>query len=487
MKLQTILFIFLAFGLGVFNVQAESIVREFPANSGQKLDLDLSVGADIQIEGWNEERIQVKIISDNADDYDIRFIRNSWGLKIEAEYTKKFSKHHGDIELEIRVPRKFDLALHTLGGDIDLEDIEGTFKGKTLGGDIEISGLKGYAELSTLGGDVEVSDSELDGHVKTMGGDVSFEDVVGSIRGKTLGGEVSYDNYRPRDSHRPRDYEELDRTERELTAEQEAYLKEREAYDRERKENYRRDRDEFADEREEYARKREEYRREREEHAREREEHARERAEHARERAEKAGERAEVERRESEVARWDRDYKDRDDDRNSRVININKMGGDIRLESARSGAKVKTMGGDIEIRDAEEFVVATTFGGDIKLDDVNGWVTAKTYGGDIEVNLVGNERYGKRDVELVSFSGDVELTVPRGMDMNIDIELAYTKNYNEEPKIVSDFELDIEETKEWDRSKGQAKRYLYGKGETGSARHTIRIQTINGSVYLREK
>ena len=446
MKLQITLLTFISCCLLSFQVLAESITREFPAKKGQKLVIDLQVGADIEIEGWDADRIQVRVISDEeASDFDIRFIKNSWGLQIEAEYTRKNDSHRGgDIELEIKVPRTFDLDLHTLGGDIDIEEIRGTIKGRTLGGDLELSALNGYVELSTLGGDIEVSDSHLDGKLKTMGGDVQFDDVTGSVDGKTLGGDISYNNYHP---SKASNYD----TDREQ--EREAYLREREAYDRAQEEAQLRKREAQERKIEAVEREREAYRREREAYRRKREEFRREREPYT----------------------------------ESRPIKINKMGGEINVPNASAGAEVKTMGGDIIIHRANEFVVATTFGGDIEIKEVDGWVKAKTFAGDIEVRLVGDSRNAKRDVELISFEGDVELIVPKNLDMNIEIELAYTKNYKEQTKIVSDFPLDIEESEGWERSNDTLKRFLYAKGKTGSAQHSIRIETVNGNVYLKQE
>ncbi|RMG27476.1 MAG: hypothetical protein D6730_07085 [Bacteroidetes bacterium] len=407
--------------------QAETITREFPARNGQKLVIDLSIGADIKVVGWDENRIQVKVNSEDADDYDMRFIRNSWGLKIEAAYLENRGAHKGEVEILVKVPEVFDLELKTLGGDIRLKDIEGDFRGKTLGGDLKFEDLRGYVEMATLGGDVEVSDSELDGQVKTLGGDVEFEDVRGNVQARALGGEVRYDNYRPREDVDDRDWELME--------------EERGEYRQERRPTQRRG---------------------------------------------PAFEMYEERPSRSRNYHFEFEYPDADErfDRDRRPVKIEKMGGDIHLPDAPDGAELKTMGGTIEIGHAGALVIATTHGGDIRIEEAEAGVKATTFGGDISVNLEDNGR-ARRESELVSYGGDVVLYVGEDMDFSIEVELAYTRNHSEQTRIVSDLPLEIEESREWVREDGVEKRYLYGRGKLGNGRHKIRIRSVNGNVYLR--
>lgn len=171
---------------------------------------------------------------------------------------------------------------------------------------------------------------------------------------------------------------------------------------------------------------------------------------------------------------------------NRSEVNISTMGGPIEVDRALNGAKVKTMGGEITINYAEKFVDAETMGGDIEIKSVDGSIRAKTMGGDIEAKMVGDPSKGDRSVSLNSMSGDITLTVPAGLSMDIEIEIAFTKNYEGDVKIESDFKLNEEISKEWIKSKGSARKYLKGKASIGDGKHKIRINTINGNVYLKK-
>ena len=46
----------------------------------------------------------------------------------------------------------------------------------------------------------------------------------------------------------------------------------------------------------------------------------------------------------------------------------------------------------------------------------------------MDVRMVGDPAKGKRDVEIQSMGGDITLTVPSALSMDLNITLTYTKN-----------------------------------------------------------
>ncbi|HYE65151.1 MAG TPA: hypothetical protein VD966_06190 [Pyrinomonadaceae bacterium] len=166
-------------------------------------------------------------------------------------------------------------------------------------------------------------------------------------------------------------------------------------------------------------------------------------------------------------------------------VRISTMGGEIKVEDAPAGADVMTMGGDINIGTVGDHVRAKTMGGDINIEAVDGWVQATTMAGDVAVRMVGNPDQGRRDVTITSYSGDVTLTVPAGLSMEFDIELAETKNSDRSYRIISDFEVQQRESDRWDQDNGTPRKYIYGTGSVAGGRNKIKIRTINGNVYLK--
>jgi len=172
---------------------------------------------------------------------------------------------------------------------------------------------------------------------------------------------------------------------------------------------------------------------------------------------------------------------------NAKEVVISTMGGDINVATAPSGANVKTMGGGIHIGSAKEFVKAKTMGGEIEIKELDGGTEATTMGGDIAVTMVGDPSSGKRDVKLDSKGGEIRLTLPAGLSMDIDVELQYTKNSSRNYKIDSDFPLTISETPEWDEGHGTARKTIKGTASLGGGKNKIVIRTINGNVILKKR
>ena len=166
-------------------------------------------------------------------------------------------------------------------------------------------------------------------------------------------------------------------------------------------------------------------------------------------------------------------------------VKISSMGGDVNVDEALFGADVSTMGGDIQIRKAGEYVKATTMGGDINVQELSGWIEANTMGGDIVVNMVGGTD-GDRHVDLSSMGGTIEVTVPRGLEMDIEIEIRLSENDDSDKyEIISDFDLNVELEKNDDR-RWRSNREVVATGRTGNGKNRIKISTVNGDVILRE-
>jgi DUF4097 and DUF4098 domain-containing protein YvlB len=353
---------------------AQDVVKSFKVESGQTLSVDLETGGNIDISGWDMQEVEVTVkYPGRADRFaEIDVEKSGSGVVIESHIIDRMHDHSDQSpDVEVKVPRRFDLDLQTMGGSIHIEDVEGDFEGLTMGGSLELINLKGDVALKTMGGSITCKDSDLDGHVSTMGGDVLMENIVGDVKGSSMGGSVIYKNVTSRNGKTT-----------------------------------------------------------------------------------------------------------------GGVVDISTMGGDINVNVAPEGANVHTMGGDIEIKSAKDFVKAKTMGGDIEVDDVDGWVKATTMAGNIEITMTGDPDKGDRSVTLTSMSGDITLTVPAGLSMELDLEIAYTKGNEGDYDIHSDFDFEREETRQWDEENGTPRKYIYGKGSIKGGKNRIRIKTINGDIYL---
>ena len=351
-------------------VEANQEQRSFRVASGKRLVIDLKTGGSVVIRGWDQDEVTIQADrnGDSLQNYEVEISEVSEGVRIHSHHVgPKRNTYSSNLELEIRVPRRFDLSIETMGGGVTIEGVEGEFIGKTMGGALDLANVKGTARLTTMGGNITLKNSDLDGSLKTMGGRVLFEDVTGDVKGSSMGGNVVYKNVTNRSGKSTGD-----------------------------------------------------------------------------------------------------------------EVHITTMGGAINVESAPAGASVHTMGGKIHIGSASKFIKAKTMGGDINIDSIDGWVEAISMAGDISVNSTG-----EGNITLISMKGDITLVVPAGLSMEIDIQLAYTKDSPQNYKITSDFGIKQEETGQWEYDHGSPRRYIYGRGSIGGGRNKIRIETINGNVYLK--
>jgi DUF4097 and DUF4098 domain-containing protein YvlB len=384
-----------------------NIEKSLDMKMGGRMDIEILIGGDIAIEGWDRDEVLVKAVISGRqrDEVELDFDLDGDALGISAEIDRQ-GNYDANCDLHIRVPAEMDIEFETMGGDVEIEGVEGRISGRTMGGDLDFEEISGHLAVISMGGDIAVISCEVDGKVKTMGGDVEIKDVKGDLKGSTMGGDVTYENVvRP------------DGGDDEVTISTMGG-------------------DLVLD----YAGK---------------------------------NIKAETYGGDIEVARAEK-------------VNVTTMGGDINIDEAPVGAKVKTMGGDIEIGMAGAYVDAETMGGDITVEDIDGWVKAVTMGGDVEVTMTGDPDEGERDVEIKSMGGDIDLTVPRGLSMRFDIEIQWTENHDRKPKIVSDLDIKIKETGEWEKRNGRKRKYIYGTGKVGGGKHLIKIRTVNGDVHIGE-
>lgn len=174
------------------------IQRWIFARPGGQLSIDLKPGGSLYIQGWEKNEVLVDVHRNGRDGKNCSVSLSN----IESEY-KLASFYHGpqksnistDNQFRVWVPKRFDIQIHTTGGDITIRNIEGKIVGKTMGGKLDLQHLAGVLNLRTMGGPIILKDSLVDGELHTMGSNpVLFENVVGKVQGYTINGKISRRN-----------------------------------------------------------------------------------------------------------------------------------------------------------------------------------------------------------------------------------------------------------------------------------------------------
>lgn len=181
---------------GLINNDLDLITeKQFFIDPGNDLRIKVS-GGDVSITSWNRPEVQIKVLgNENArEKLDYIFDNSDSYVELKTESKGAFFNWFSNISLniEVKVPRKFNTEIHTSGGDIALEEVEGTSEIHTSGGDVECRDFLGSLDVSTSGGDVRLRGGNTLVLAHTSGGDISL-DYSGENMGidlSTSGGDI---------------------------------------------------------------------------------------------------------------------------------------------------------------------------------------------------------------------------------------------------------------------------------------------------------
>lgn len=176
-----------------------TLTDKFDVSPGGELTMRKLAG-DVTITGSDEN--QVEIVQEFFFDVDTReeaqsaferyrarVTRSGDRIKVIGDNTSR--RRYVSTSYQITVPRRYQVKVNTMGGDVRLETLEGAANLETLGGDVEVSDVTGGLDVSTAGGDINVTGFSGDADLETAGGDVSLNSARGGpFRLKTSGGEI---------------------------------------------------------------------------------------------------------------------------------------------------------------------------------------------------------------------------------------------------------------------------------------------------------
>lgn len=162
------------------------------AKPGERILLDLRTGGSVRIRPWEKDSAWVKATVGERDarQTHVTIGRDDGGVVVRSVYTGSEDVQQTQHHFEVRVPRRFDVDIHSDGGAIDIDGLEGTISGRSGGGELTLTHLNGQIDLSTGGGTVLVKDSHLSGKVSTGGGGVKLKGVSGNLQGYSGSGGV---------------------------------------------------------------------------------------------------------------------------------------------------------------------------------------------------------------------------------------------------------------------------------------------------------
>lgn len=192
---KLIYLVFLLYCFPAQSIFADGIIKEqtLTTTQGKTLNVKSDCG-DVNVLTWNKDEAYVRISgNDNAKEkMEFTIKENNGDINIVAEKLKGI-KYLDNINLKIYVsiPERFNVDIHTAGGDIKLGNLTGNIDMKTAGGNIQLLNVTGITNLKTAGGDINIESFSGDISAKTAGGDIILSGHDGSINAKTSGGDIT--------------------------------------------------------------------------------------------------------------------------------------------------------------------------------------------------------------------------------------------------------------------------------------------------------
>lgn len=182
-------------------------------------------GGDIRVETGTGDRVEVKAhetirasSEEEADtilaDLDLKIEQAGNDVSAVAKYDKTGGWFSGwtqpvQVSFTVKVPARYQVDLHTSGGDIGVGNLSGKVLARTSGGGVSVGAIDGEVnvstsggnialvsatgatKLSTSGGNIKVDRVGGDADLETSGGDISVHAVSGVLQASTSGGDVS--------------------------------------------------------------------------------------------------------------------------------------------------------------------------------------------------------------------------------------------------------------------------------------------------------
>ncbi len=163
---------------------------------GAKLWVNQVDGA-VRVQGWEKEEVELQATfkeSSRGERCQLVMEPKEGGLEIRVippEHHLTFGFYRSaQCHLTLKVPRKLNLAVQSVDGNVEVRDLEGFARCETVDGSILMERIKGEAYTHTVDGHIDVSD--LNARLKggAVDGPIRLRRVEGGIDLHTVDGRI---------------------------------------------------------------------------------------------------------------------------------------------------------------------------------------------------------------------------------------------------------------------------------------------------------
>src|ERR1700730_5687684 len=135
---------------------------------------EIRVAGKVNVKSWSEgaakkvsERVSAEIVQ-NGDGYEVRPTGSGGNSRVS-------------VDMDITVPKKALLAIHSEKGDVTVSDMASQVSIDNGNGDIEVRGTGGDVSLDMRHGDAKISDTKGDVKISGHGGSIEVVNAGGSF------------------------------------------------------------------------------------------------------------------------------------------------------------------------------------------------------------------------------------------------------------------------------------------------------------------
>lgn len=180
----------LVFSVTLIAQTKETLIKTFPANNGESLDLNINPG-NIDVKIWDKNEVKIEIVSQKKYEID-NIISEKIGNTIKFHLVLD-DGWNNNITVKVNAPGKFNFKLRTTGGNINIDNsIIGKLNAETEGGNVNFNDINGEVIVNTSGGNINGDNVEGNVKLHTNGGNISLGNVKkGNSEIETNGGNIN--------------------------------------------------------------------------------------------------------------------------------------------------------------------------------------------------------------------------------------------------------------------------------------------------------
>ncbi len=189
---KILLFVFLATTAFAGDKKFE---KSFQVSPGGTLTIKTDVGS-IRIVGTTANEVKISATvwgrQSDVDGFEFNAAEVSGGIEVTGKLPSRWFRWSSNIgaDFVIHVPRNYNVAMETAGGNLEVQDLRGGVSGETSGGNIDVVNVEGKITLGTSGGNVRGEKITGDVRLETSGGHVRITEVLGDVEASTSGGNI---------------------------------------------------------------------------------------------------------------------------------------------------------------------------------------------------------------------------------------------------------------------------------------------------------